>query len=34
MIENIKINPYQYVWFNYPSRYLDLSKNFELEYRV
>ena len=33
MIENIKINPYQYVWFNYPSRYLDLSKNFELEYQ-
>lgn len=32
-IENIKINPYQYVWFNTPSRVLDLSKNFELEYQ-
>jgi hypothetical protein len=32
-IENIKINPYQYVWFNLPARYLDLSKNFELEYQ-
>ena len=31
--ENIKINPYQYVWFNLPSRYLDLTKNFELEYQ-
>ena len=31
--ENIKINPYQYVWFNLPSRYLDLSKNFELDYQ-
>ena len=33
MIENIKINPYQYVWFNVPSRIIDLSKNFELEYQ-
>ncbi len=33
IIENIKINPYQYVWFNMPSRYFDLSKNFELEYQ-
>ena len=32
-MENIKINPYQYVWFNTPSRFLDLSKNFELEYQ-
>ncbi len=31
--ENIKINPYQYVWFNLPSRYIDLTKNFELEYQ-
>ena len=31
--ENIKINPYQYVWFNLPARYLDLTKNFELEYQ-
>ena len=33
IFENIKINPYQYVWFNLPSRYLDLTKNFELEYQ-
>ena len=31
-IENIKIYPYQYVWFNTPARVLDLSKNFELDY--
>ena len=31
--ENIKINPYQYVWFNLPSRFLDLTKDFELEYQ-
>ena len=24
VIENIKINPYQYVWFNLPSRSLDI----------
>ena len=30
--ENIKIYPYQYVWFNLPARYLDLTKKFELEY--
>ena len=33
VMENIIINPYQYVWFNLPSRYLDLTKNFELEYQ-
>jgi len=32
LIENIKIYPYQYVWFNTPSRVLNLSKNFELDY--
>ena len=32
VIENVKIYPYQYVWFNTPSRVLNLSKNFELEY--
>ena len=31
--ENVKINPYQYVWFNLPSRYVDLTKKFELEYQ-
>ncbi len=31
--ENIKISPYQYVWFNLPSRYLDLTKEFELDYQ-
>ena len=30
--ENIRIHPYQYVWFNLPSRALDLTKKFELEY--
>lgn len=33
LIENIKINPYQYVWFNLPSRTLDLTNKFELEYQ-
>ena len=33
IIENIKINPYQYVWFNLPSRYVDLTNKFELEYQ-
>jgi hypothetical protein len=32
VIENIKIYPYQYVWFNTPARALNLTKNFELEY--
>ena len=31
-IENIKIYPYQYAWFNTPSRVFNLSKNFELDY--
>ena len=30
--ENIKIFPYQYNWFNLSARFLDISKNFELEY--
>ena len=33
VVENIKIHPYQYVWFNIPSRALDLSTKFELEYQ-
>ena len=33
IIENIKINPYQYVWFNLPSRSLDITEKFELEYQ-
>ena len=33
IVENIKINPYQYVWFNLPTRYIDIAKNFELEYQ-
>ena len=33
LVENIKINPYQYVWFNLPSRYIDLTNKFELEYQ-
>jgi hypothetical protein len=32
LIENIKIYPYQYVWFNTPARTLNLNKNFELDY--
>jgi len=32
LIENVKIYPYQYAWFNTPSRILNLSKNFELDY--
>ncbi len=32
IVENIKINPYQYTWFNIPSRVMDLGKNFELDY--
>ena len=32
LIENIKIYPYQYVWFNVPSRILNLGTNFELDY--
>ena len=32
LFENIKIYPYQYAWFNTPSRVLNLSKNFELDY--
>ncbi len=32
LIENIKIYPFQYAWFNTPSRVLELSKNFELDY--
>lgn len=33
IVENFKIKPYQYVWFNSPSRIIDLSKKFELEYQ-
>ncbi len=33
IFENIKIHPYQYVWFNLPSRYIDLPNKFELEYQ-
>ena len=33
VIENIKINPYQYVWFNLPSRVIDITNKFELEYQ-
>ena len=31
--ENIKVHPYQYVWFNLPSRFIDLTNKFELEYQ-
>ena len=26
------MHPYQYTWFNMPSRFFDISKNFETEY--
>lgn len=32
LAENVIIYPYQYVWFNTPSRVLNLTKNFELDY--
>ena len=32
MFENILIHPYQYAWFNFPSRILNLGENFELDY--
>ena len=32
LIENVKIYPHQYAWFNTPSRVFNLSKNFELDY--
>ena len=32
LVENVKIYPHQYAWFNTPSRILNLSKNFELDY--
>jgi hypothetical protein len=32
LFENVKIYPYQYAWFNVPSRIMNLSKNFEVDY--
>ena len=32
IFENISIHPYQYSWFNLPTRTIDISKNFELDY--
>jgi len=32
VIEMVYIHPYQYSWFNSPSRFLDLQKNFEFDY--
>ena len=32
LLENIKIHPYQYIWFNTPSRLIDLTNKFELDY--
>ena len=32
LYENIKLYPYQYVWFNYPTRLIEIEKNFELDY--
>lgn len=31
-VENIRMYPYQYTWFNLPVRIVDLGKNFELDY--
>ena len=33
LVENIKTIPFQYVWFNLPSRFIDLTTNFELDYQ-
>ena len=30
--ENFSLYPYQYTWFNLPTRTIDISKNFELDY--
>lgn len=32
VFENVKINPYQYIWFNTPSRFIDITNQFELDY--
>jgi len=32
LFENIKLYPYQYVWLNYPTRFFEIEKNFELDY--
>ena len=32
LLENVKIHPYQYIWFNTPSRLIDLTNKFELDY--
>lgn len=31
-IDNIKIYPYNYSWFNLPSRFFNLSNNYEIDY--
>ena len=30
--ENVKIFPYQYTWFNYPARFIEIEGKFELDY--
>jgi hypothetical protein len=32
IIDNFKLNPYQYTWLNSFARYTDIQKNFELDY--
>lgn len=32
VFENLKLHPYQYVWLNYPTRFIEIEKNFELDY--
>ena len=32
LIENIKLNPYQYTWLNHFARLTNIQKNFELDY--
>ncbi len=32
VLENFYVYPYQYTWFNLPSRLMNLEKNFELDY--
>lgn len=32
LVENVKMHPYQYTWFNSLSRTIDIQKNFEVDY--
>jgi hypothetical protein len=32
LVENIYIHPYQYTWYNLLTRFVDIQKNFEIDY--